>query len=559
MVKNPRVNGNRPMTKWSRRAALAGGAALAGAGGYFAFRRPSGDGFNLSRGDPRILHRGNSAEPSTLDPHKASTLWEDWIMGDMFVGLMHQDPAGNPIPAACEKLEESADGLTYIATLRDHVWSDGVKVTAYDYEFSFRRIADPRTAAQYVSILYPIRNMQEAASGKLPPSAVGVTALDEKRLKIEVIFQTPYINQLLMHQTTYAVPRHVVEKYGDAWLRPEHIVTNGPFILKEWIPNDHIRLVRNPRFFAADSVHFSDVYFYPTEDSSAALKRFRAGELDLSNRCPPTSQVPILRRQIPDELKISPMIANYFLPLNQTRKPFTDRRLRLALALAVDREVIVDKVLRVGQIPAYGIVPTGMPGYPYSAALRFRPLPMEKRLEQARALVREAGYGPSNPLRFELSIYNSIEFKLVAVALQAMWHQIGVDMRLAPIDAQILYDMLRKRDFEAASAGWVADYRDPKNFLFLFQTSSPDLNYGGYSNPVYDELVAQSDHIRDPAARLRAMARAEQVLLDDVGVVPLYNDVTRDLVSPQVKGWISNPVNFNRSRWLSLDRSVTRV
>jgi oligopeptide transport system substrate-binding protein len=213
-------------------------------------------------------------------------------------------------------------------------------------------------------------------------------------------------------------------------------------------------------------------------------------------------------------------------------------------------------VIRIGQTPAYTFVPPGMPKYPYTAYARFRDIPMPARIEKAKALLAEAGFGPDNPLSFDMTMYNSVEWRLVAITLQAMWQEAGIVMKPAPVDSQILYDMLRKKDFDVASAGWIADYRDARNFLFLFLTSTTDLNYGSYSNPRYDQMVANSDFIHDPVERLKTMAEAEQILLDEAGVITLYNDTTRDLVSPQVQNWISNPANFNRSRWLSLDRNA---
>jgi oligopeptide transport system substrate-binding protein len=459
------------------------------------------------------------------------------------------------VPQACESVTASEDGLTFTIKLREHVWSDDVPVTADDYVFSFQRIANPKTAAQYVSILYPIRNMQRAAEGKVKPEEIGIKALDSHTLQIEMLYQTPYIHQLLMHQTTYALPRHVMEKHGDDWLKPENFVSNGPFLLKAWIPNDYIRVVKNPRFFGAADVKLNEVYYFPTPDTSSTLKRFRAGELDIANRCPAPDQVVLLRKTIPEEVKINPFIATYYIAVNQTRSPFDDTRVRLALAMALDRETLTEKVIRIAQIPAYNLVPPGMPGYSYAAQMRFKALPLAARLEKAKALLAEAGFGPTNPLSFKFSIYNTKEWRRWAVVLQYMWRTIGVDMDILPLDSQILYDYLRKKDFEVASAGWIADYRDPKNFLFLFQSSS-ELNYGGYKNVRYDRLMAQSDHIRDADMRLQAVAEAEQQLLDDCGLIPLLHDVTRDMVSPQVSGWIPNVVNFNRSRYLSLDRSI---
>ena len=313
--------------RWNRRLAVAGGGALALGGGYFAFRKSSDGAFKFSTEDGRTYHRGNAAEPETLDPHKGSTQWEDNIVGDMLVGLMHHDAQGRPIPCACESYSRSADGLTFTFKLRAHLWSDGVPVTADDFVFAFRRIADPRTAAQYVAILYRIRNMQEAASGKVKPEEIGVRALDDRTLQVEFIFQVPYIAQLFMHQTTYPVPRHVVEKHGDAWLKPENIAVNGPYILKEWIPNERIRVEKNPRFYDAANVAIERIFYYPTEDTLAAFKRFRAGELDTVYRGLPLTQVPILRKTMPRELSISPLLANYFLCVNVSRKPFGEATL----------------------------------------------------------------------------------------------------------------------------------------------------------------------------------------------------------------------------------------
>jgi oligopeptide transport system substrate-binding protein len=544
---------------WNRRLMLAGGGAAALGFGYFAFRRPAGTGFNLSKASPRVLHRGNAAEPTTLDPPKSTTSWEDWIIGDLMIGLMHHDAAGNPIPCACESYHASADGLTYTIRLREHNWSDGTPVTADDYVFSLRRIGEPKTASQYVPLLYFIKNMQAVAEGKASPEEVGVRAIDRHTLEIQALYQVPYMDQLLMHASMYAVPRHAVEKFGDDWAKPGNYVSNGAFILKEWVPNDHVRVVKNPHFYDAANVHFDEIYYYPTQDSAAALKRFRAGELDLCNRCPAYGEVPLLRKIIPNELRITPIVSNFWLAINCKRKPFTDLRVRQALAMALDRETLVNKVIRIGQTAAYTFMPPGMPSYPYSAYARFRDMPLEARKEKARALLAEAGFGADNPLTFDLAMYNSVEWRLVAITLQAMWREIGVEMKPAPADSQILYDLLRKKDFDVASAGWIADYRDPRNFLFLLLTSSADLNYSNYSNPRYDQLVTSSDFVHDPAERQKTMAEAEQILLDDVGVITLYNDTTRDLVSPQVQNWISNPTNFNRSRWLTLDREIVSV
>jgi oligopeptide transport system substrate-binding protein len=548
------VQSNRnPIT---RRTALAAGAVAVAGAGTLAFHGVSGSGLAASTADGRTLNRGNGAEPDTLDPHKAQGQWEYNIIGDMFLGLMTEDAAGNSTFGAATHYSASPDGLVYTFTLRDHRWSDGAPVTAHDYVYSFRRIADPKTAAQYVSILYPIRNLQAVAEGKLPPDQVGVRAIDDRTLEIAFRCQVPYIGELLTHFTTFAVPRHVVEKHGDQWTKPENIVTNGAYVLKRWVPNDHIQLVKNPHFYEHDKVAIENVFFYPTQDAQAALKRFRSADFDVVDDSLAPQQIDWLRAHMARELRLSPFILSQYVQFNLRRKPFDDVRVRTALSLAIDRETMCERISRAGEQPAYALVPPGIPGYPGKARLGFRAMPMAERLAKARALLAEAGYGPGHPLTFDFSMVMTTQVKLISVALQEMWRQIGVSLRLVPSETQVHYALLRRHDFEAAWAGWVADYRDAKNYLFLFESATPDMNYGYYANARFDALVAQSDQTRDTHARAEMLGEAEQILLDDAAIAPIHFGVTRDLVSPQVKGWISNNINVNRTRFLSLDRTI---
>jgi len=544
---------------FTRRAAMAGGVVVAAGVSAFAFRGRSSHGLMASTADGKTLNRGNGAEPDTLDPHKAQGQWEYNIIGDMFIGLMTEDSAGNATYGAAESYTESADGLTYTFKIRDHVWSDGVPVTAHDYVYSFRRIADPKFAAQYVSILYPIKNMEAASSGKVPVDQIGVHAIDDKTLEMQFHFQVPYIAQLLTHFAAYGVPQHVVEKYGDQWLQPQNIVVNGPYTLKEWRPNDHIQLVKNPRFFDAANVKIGTVFFYPTPDAEAALKRVRAGEFDLLDDSLPPQKIDWLKENMARELRLAPFILSRYVQFNIQRKPFNDVRVRTALSLAINREILCSRVERAGEQPAYALIPPGMPGYPMTAHAGFKATPMAQRIAKAKQLLADAGHGPNNPLSFDFAMILNSETKLISVALQEMWRGIGVNARLVPSDTQIHYSNLRGHQFDVAWSGWVADYRDPKNYLFLFESAVTDMNYGTYSNPKFDALMDQSDNARDPAARGKLLAAAEQILLDDAAIAPVFFGVTRDLVSPQVKGWIDNNINVNRTRFLSLDRAVAIV
>ena len=542
--------------KLTRRATLAGGVAATAAVFAVSMRGGPGEIF-VATTDGATLQRGNGAEPDSLDPHKIQGTWENNIVGDMFLGLMTEDAAAKPVLGAAESYAVSADGLVYTFKIRDHHWSDGTPVTAHDFVFAFRRIADPKTASQYVAILYPITNMQQAAEGKLPPRSVGVKALDDRTLEMTFNYQVPYLTQLLTHYATFPVPRHVVEKYGDAWIMPQNAVSNGPYKLVEWVSNDHIHLVKNPHFYAHDDVAIRNVYFYPTQDASAAVKRFRGGEFDVLTDTLAPQQVQWLQTTMPREMHVHLYMLTQYVQFNLLRKPFDDIRVRRALSLAIDREIICRDVMRGGEQPAYSFVPPDMPGYGKSAKLPFQA--QAERSAKAKWLLSQAGFGTGNPLVFDYNTTNATEAKLVAVALQEMWREVGCEVRIIPSESQVQYDTMRKRDFAVGWVGWVADYRDPKDFLFLLQSSTSDLNYGDYRNPAYDLLIDRSDRISDPLARAAVLQQAEQLMLDDVPIAPVYFGVTRDLVSRQVKGWVNNNVNINRTRYLSLDRSVPIV
>jgi oligopeptide transport system substrate-binding protein len=532
---------------------LGGASAIVLAGGTAFALRGSGAG-HRSDADAKTFNRGNAAEPDTLDPHLASASYENNIIGDMFLGLMTEDAAANAVPGAALGCSVSTDGLVYTFKLRDHKWSDGVTVTAQDYVYSLRRVLDPKTASQFASILYPIVNAEAVNGGKLPLEKLGARALDDKTLEIRFNVQVPYIAQLFAHYATFAVPQHVVALHGDRWLDPENIVTNGAYVLKEWIPNDHILLVKNPYFYDAANVKIENVFFFPTQDFSAALKRFRGGELDIQNGVP-SQEISWARANLTGALHVSPYILTQYVWFNVTQPPFNDLRVRTALSLAIDREIIAEKVMHAGEKPAYAYVPPYMPGYPSKAQIGFKDQPMPDRIERAKALLKEAGYSPANRLTFDYNIEDQSDSRLISVAMQAMWKEIGADVRIVPSDDKNHYNLMRRQNFTAAWAGWVADYRDAKDYLFLYQTSSRELNFGRYSSARFDELMEQCDHERDPARRALVLEAAEQTLLDDVAVAPVYFGVARDLVSPAVKGWVNNPLDVNRTRYLSLDRN----
>jgi len=506
--------------------------------------------------DPVVLERGNGAEPDTLDPQKATGSWENNIIGDMIVGLMTEDAKGEAIPGMAESYTVSDDGLVWTFKLRqDAVWSDGVPVTAEDFIFAFQRINDPLTGGQYASITHIIKNAAKVYSKELPPDQIGAKAIDAKTLEITLEHPAAYLPSMLLHYAFFPVPRHAVEKFGSDWVKPGNYVSNGAYTLVSWTPNDKVILKKSPTFYDAANVKIDEVRFYSQDDQIANTKRFRAGELDLSAGIP-GQLLDELRRSLPNKVRLAPFIANWYVTFNLTRPEWQDVRVRTALGLGIDREVIVNQILKGGETPAYTFVQPNVPGYPHEAKLFYADMPMAERQKKARELLAEAGFGPENPLKFEFLHMQSTDGKRIATALQGMWAAIGVEMTPAGQETKTVYSNLRQQNFGVSLAGWIADFPDASSFLYLAKTSSDEMNYGKYSNAVFDQLNIDGDNEPDAAKRGALLNKAEQILLDDAAFLPIYNAVSRYLVEPYVKGFEDALTNVHRTRWMSIDQSV---
>lgn len=498
-----------------------------------------------------ILNRGNGGEPKSLDPQHIDGSWEANIVGDMLMGLTTEDAAGRPIPGAATSWTVSPDGLTWTFHIRRHVWSDGAPVTAQDFVFAWRRLMNPANAAPYAYNMWVVKSGRAISEGKLPVSALGAKAANDSTLVVTLEHPAPYLPQLLDHFTAYPLPRHTVEKFGDSWSRPDRYVANGPYIVKEWVPNDHITLVKNPKFYDAKHVRIDTVNYYPTTDSSAALKRMRAGELDTQDPLP-ALEIGWLRAHMADALNIAPYLGVSYVSINMRRKPFGDARVREALNLAYDRETVTAKLLRLGSQPAYSIVPPNVADYPGGAHMAFEGMSRAQRIAKAQELMRAAGYGPNHRLAAMYDTTTNPDSLRIAAAVQAMMRAIYVDLTIEQSDVQVHFQKLQDHDFDLAAASWIADYNDATNFLDLL-LSYGGKNYGGYDNPAYDKLLERADHQADATARGKLLEQAEQTALNDYAWIPTRFLVTRDLVQPYVKGWVANNRNINRTRWLWIE------
>jgi oligopeptide transport system substrate-binding protein len=536
----------------SVRAALLLTAALLALGGCETKQRAECPAGKL------CLHAANQNDPETLDLPKTSLVIEDNIVSDLFVGLVTDDIKGEPIPGAAESWTTSADGLVWTFKLRPHVWSDGMPVTADDFVFSFRRLVEPKTAAQYAYFAYVIKNGEAVNGGKVRPEALGVKAIDPHTLELTLEHPVPYLPQLLKHQVTYPTPAHVVRKWGDAWSNPGHMVGNGPYTLASWRLGDRIRLVKNPKFYDAANVCLDEVNYYPIADPTSAERQVRRGELDLSNTLR-SSRVAFLRRpdQAPDYVHTSTFLGIEYLAMNTHLPAFKDKRVRLALDMALDREFYTQKLQRAGELPAYGFVPPGVANYPGGVKAYFAGWSLERRQAEARRLLAEAGYGPKNPLRFEM-MYGSGGNSALFPAIQADFAAVGVRAVLTQAEGQILFANLNARNFQMGVAGWIADYDDANTFLYLLQSKTGQQNYGDYNNPVYDGLLDKADHEANATARAAHLMQAEKVMVDDAAVLPLYYWVSRNFVSPKVTGWVDNIVDHHRKRWMCFSDAAAR-
>ena len=499
----------------------------------------------------KVLRIANMGEPETLDPHKTSVTYESNILRNLFEGLVVQDPKGKVAPGVAETWSASDDGVTYTFKLRANAkWSNGDPVTANDFVFSLRRIQDPNGKSQYAEVLYPIKNAEEVNTGKAELSALGVRAVDAKTLEITLKAPTAYFLQLLTHTTGLPVHENTIREFGGDWVKPGKMVSNGAYTLDDVKPSSHIKIVKNKNYWDAAKVAIDTVIFDPSEDRATVLKRYRAGEFDIVDDLP-IDQLNWLRQNMPKELHIAPYAGVYFYTFNVTKRPFNDVRVRQALAMALNREVLVQRITLAGELPAYGFVPDGTANYT-SQKVSWAKMTQAAREAAAMKLMIEAGYSPSRPLRFQLAYNTSENHKKIAVAIASMWKKLGVEVDLVNTEAKVHFATMRQGNFEMARVGWIADYNDAQSYLYLSQTSTKQQNYSRFSNPDFDKLMDQAAVTSDERMRAQLLEQAEAILLKELPVLPIYFYVSKNLVSTKVKGWVDNPFDVHYARDLSL-------
>ncbi|MES2738580.1 MAG: peptide ABC transporter substrate-binding protein [Verrucomicrobiota bacterium] len=461
-----------------------------------------------------------SAEPETLDPALTTDQVSMRLSTSLFEGLCRVTQAGKPEPGMAERWDVSEDRKTYTFHLRaGTAWTNGQPVTAQDFVASWQRALDPATGADYATLMHIIRGAKAYTEGTEKDFAkVGVKAVDAKTLVVELENPTPYFVDLSAFVTLAPVPVATIAQHGTAWIKPANIVTNGAYLLEEWLLDDHIRLRKNPAYWDAENVKMETIEVKPVQDANTALSYFHTGQCDLmmdKGMVPPT-----LTQKLKQQpwFHTGPFLGTWFIRINVTRPPFNDPRVRQAFALAVDKKRIVEKITQLGEPTAQGIAPPGIgQGYESPEGLNYN-------VEEARRLLAEAGFpgGKGFPRVEYLYIPLPIE-RNIAIELQSMWQEtLGVTVNLTKQEQKVWLKSMRELDYHLCRSSWVGDYNDPSTFLDLFTTGNGN-NRTGWANQKYDGLIAAAAREVDIARRNGIFQQAEQTLVrDEAAVIPVY-------------------------------------
>lgn len=501
-----------------------------------------------------VFNRGNGADPETLDPHRSTSVPASHVEFDLFEGLVVPDGKNGFIPGAAERWDISNDGLTYTFHLRRNgKWSDGTPVTAQDFVFSWRRVLDPALASQYAYFLWPVLNAEEASLGKKPLDSVAVRAVDAATFEVKLRSPRASFLESLTHHSTYAVSRANVEKFGANFAKAGNLVSNGAYMLTESVPQTYVKLARNPHFHAAKDVRIDSVYFHVTDNIDAELKRYRAGELDWTYEVP-LSQTQWVKENLADQFIVWPYLGTHFYAFNMTREPWkSNKDLRLALALAIDRDILADKVFKQGEKAAYAFVPPSTPNYQPQAP-DYAGWTQAERVAKAKELFRKAGYGPGvkDPPEIEIMHNSSEKHRKVAVAVGAMWRQaLGVKVVIAQQEMKVFFATRDEKAFrDIARHGWIGDVNDANNFLELLRSDIGKQNPSAYANPEIDRLLDEANALMDVAKRRELMQQAERIALADVAIIPLVTYATQHMIAPRLKGWQEDLQDRHPARFL---------
>lgn len=519
-------------------AAIAVGVATAGCTGRVA-------------NDGKTMEFGNGAEPKDLDPHIVTGVPEFHILQNLFEPLVSKDAKTlQPVPGMAESWTISKDGKVYTFKLRANAkWSDGSPFTASDFVYSWTRLLDPKTASEYAYQGYYIKNGKAFNEGKIKDaSQLGLKAIDDRTFEVTLEQPVPFFLSLLYHHSLYPVPRKAIEAHKEKWTRPENMVSNGAFKLDKWEMNQVISVVKNPNYWDAATTTLERVNFWPIEKADTEEKMFRSGKLHVTETVP-LEKVSTWQADKSGVYNQHPYLGVYYYWFNVTKKPLDDKRVRQALALAIDRDRIVKYVTKAGQIPATFFTPPGTGGYNPKPRL---PADLSQ-LDKAKKLLADAGYPNGKGLPPIEILFNTQDgHKKIAEAIQQMWKEnLGINVTLINQEWKVYLDTLRTKNYMTARAGWIGDYNDPNTFLDMFMTDNGN-NRCGFANKAYDAILEKASKEQDTAKRLALFDQAEAILMDEVPVMPIYIYTRTYLLKPEVQGFYANVEDIHPLKFVKL-------
>ncbi|MGI9233316.1 MAG: peptide ABC transporter substrate-binding protein [Woeseiaceae bacterium] len=496
-----------------------------------------------------VINRGNGGDPGSLDPALAEDVHAFNILTDLYEGLIAESATGELVPGAAESWQISEDGLTYTFMLRDSArWSNGDAVTSHDFVRAFRRVANPTTASVYGFLLEPILHFTEVQNGTWPVDQLAVSAVDDSVFEIRLRGSAPHMLAVLAMPVAFPVHKSAVA--NGEFSNSDFFIGNGAYRLISHAVGGPTKLQRNPMYWDADSVVVDKINYLPAVDPGTEFNMYRAGEIDITNTVPPES-VQSLKESMPDQLRIAPSLALYYLAFDLTEPPLDNRLLRQALSMAIDRERLVS-VLGRGEQAAFGIVPRGIAGHD-STEFEWRALARDEQIRQARSLYREAGYNDESPLETTY-LYDAGDIhEKIALVVTSMWREVlGIEATLEKREWQyFLQTRGRRSEWQLMRFAWFGDYNHASTFTNLFRSGDPQ-NLSAYANPNYDRLLEEAAAGSGAAEQAALVREAETLLLADHPIAPLYFHVSKHLVHPRIGGFKDNALDRHPSKYLFL-------
>ncbi len=487
--------------------------------------------------DKQILNRGNGAEAPTIDPQKVEDVQAYNIAQDLYEGLVRDDSNGKIVPGGASSWEVSKDGLTYTFQLRKNAkWSNGDPITAHDYVYGMQRLVDPKVASTYAFLLSNVKNADLINQGKVPLSTLGIIAINNETLQIKLNNPTPYILEILAARNCSPANKAVMEKLGDKFFQPGNLVSNGPYILKYWKIGDKITLVKNPNYWNARKTIIEEVNYYPTQNLNSEEQMYHAGQIDLTNEIS-MDQFDKLKSKIGSEVRSNLFLSSYWFSFNMEKAPFKDNpKLRQALSMVVDRDIITKQITRRGESPLYDIVAKGAKNYKQFAYDWSHNSYIEK-VEKAKKLYEEAGYSTKKPLNISI-LYNTNEnSKKLVLAVASMWNKaLGVNVSVENQEWKVFLKSRQNGEYQVTWDRWIADYNDVNSFSDIMRSDS-QMNNAKYNNTKYDDLLKKASIELNLQKRQKILQDAMAIAMNDYPIIPLYSAVTTHLVKKYVGGY----------------------